>query len=193
MLSPPVRRNVQVLTLYHGTSKSTADSIQVRGFRATSGNLGLGIYAYSSKSSAKKHGGAIVFTVEISLSSPKQYNSNSITSMMNWAALGYDCAFVNRPSGGLKVLCVKASSQVRTLKRTNPEQRLTLYFGTRGNQATNIENGGFAETDGKLGRGIYLSSTHQEARKHGDTVFSLSVLSKRPIKLSKTNDPLQRR
>jgi hypothetical protein len=110
----------QVMTMYHGTSESSARAIESGGFRVSEdGMLGKGVYCSRDIDKAKAYG-SVVLRLSVRTGRVKRIDAQGHGMQKNWHAHGYDTAWVPpntmNPSGKQED-CVRDPGRLTVLGR----------------------------------------------------------------------------
>lgn len=114
------RRGGKMMTMYHGTSHSAAQSIVANGFnQSSSGMLGRGVYVSADVNKAERYGNSIL-KLEVKLGKTKKITSQGDPMRTSWQRHGYDSAWVPANCGmvgsGLTETCVFDPNRIRVLE-----------------------------------------------------------------------------
>ncbi|XP_063060347.1 uncharacterized protein LOC134453472 [Engraulis encrasicolus] len=177
-------------TMYHGTSREAAASIQRSGFRPSSdGMLGRGVYLSRDLQKASRYpldlpeSQRVVIRVKVDVGKVIAINRQGHPKQMTWRQYGYDTAWVPAECGmvpsGLEEDCVWDPNKITVKKLIYPKKEnlstdqpgdgktYTMYHGTTREAAASILKSGFRpSSDGMLGRGVYLSRDLQKASRY---------------------------
>merc|ERR1712129_116464 len=108
-----------VLTMFHGTSATSARSIRDHGFRQSSnGMLGRGVYLSRDPAKARAYGNTIL-SCQVSVGRVKRIDRQGHPLQKIWHEAGYDTAWVPPKCGmvpsGLEEDCVWDPQRIRVV------------------------------------------------------------------------------
>ncbi len=178
--------NGNVYRMYHGTTERAAEQIKIRGFQPSAGGmLGRGIYLSRDLNKASRYPldkpqERAVIRVKVNVGRVKKIDYQGHPLQKTWHENGYNTAWCppncGMVSSGLEEDCVWDPNLITIIdvippslqSRENPVEGkvYTMFYGTTKEDAERIKTDGFCQSDGMLGRGVYLSRDVEEASKY---------------------------
>ncbi|XP_016361677.1 uncharacterized protein LOC107703533 isoform X1 [Sinocyclocheilus anshuiensis] len=175
--------NGNVYRMYHGTTERAAQQIKISGFQPSAdGMLGRGVYLSRDLNKASRYPiekpcERVVIRVKVNVGRVKKIDHQRHPLQKTWHGEGYDTAWCPPKCGmvtsGLEEDCVWDPNRITIIdvippslqSRENPFEGkdYTMFYGTSKEEAEKIKAYGFCESNGILGRGVYLSRDVQKA------------------------------
>ncbi|XP_063060749.1 uncharacterized protein LOC134453932 [Engraulis encrasicolus] len=182
-------------TMYHGTSRAAAGTIQREGFRQSrDGPLGRGVYLSRDFKKASRYplgvseSQRVIVEVKVRVGKVKKIDYQDHPLRKKWHDKGYDTAWVPPNCGhkgvpsGREEDCVWDPTRITIMNLIYPKEddflprdgmdelsdhTEILYYATSRAAAGTIQREGFRQSSGgPLGRGVYLSRDLQKARRY---------------------------
>ena len=122
--SHPAGNTAAIYTMYHGTSRASAEEIERHGFtQSTDGMLGRGVYVSCDPRKAeryKKGPDGVVLELRVRPGRTKKIDRQGHELQKTWHQAGYDCAWV--PPGtmnpsGMQENCIWDPSRITIVRR----------------------------------------------------------------------------
>ncbi|XP_035985775.1 uncharacterized protein LOC118559161 [Fundulus heteroclitus] len=180
----------QTYTMYHGTTRASAQRILKAGFRQSKdGMLGPGVYLSTDLEKASRYPincpeeDKVVIEVQVNVGKVIVINYQNHPLQKTWHDHGFDTAWVPPNCGmvksGLEENCVWEPSRIRVIQLIEPtkvpvlsedpadDRTYIMYHGTTQEYAQKIHQKGFERSKaGMLGPGVYLSRDLQKASRY---------------------------
>ncbi len=178
--------NGNVYRMYHGTTERAAEEIKINGFKPSAiGMLGRGVYLSRDLNKASRYPldkpqERVVIRVKVNVGKVKKINCQGHPLQRTWHDHGFDTAWCPPNCGmvpsGLEEDCVWDPNQITIIDVIPPSLQssenpvegkvYTMFYGTTKEDAERIKTSGFCQSDGMLGRGVYLSRDVEKASKY---------------------------
>ncbi|XP_051732910.1 uncharacterized protein LOC127503309 isoform X2 [Ctenopharyngodon idella] len=177
--------NGTVYRMYHGTTERAAEQIKVSGFQPSQdGMLGRGVYLSRDLNKASRYPldkphERVVIRVKVNVGKVKKIDQQGHPLQKTWHDHGYDTAWCppncGMLSSDLEEDCVWDPKQITIIDVIPPSlqntilsdpvegKNYTMFYGTSKEDAEKIKAYGFCQSNGILGRGVYLSRDIEKA------------------------------
>ncbi|XP_056118976.1 uncharacterized protein LOC130096495 [Rhinichthys klamathensis goyatoka] len=211
----------KIYRMYHGTTERAAEQIKVDGFQPSQdGMLGRGVYLSRDLNKASRYPletphERVVIRVKVDVGKVKKIDHKGHPMQKTWHVNGYDTAWCPPKCGmvpsGLEEDCVWDQKRITvidvippSLQNTIPAdpvegKNYTMFYGTSKEDAEKIKAYGFCQSNGTLGRGVYLSRDVEKAFNvpahlpmHQRSVLRVKVNVGKVKKIDYLGHPLQK-
>ncbi|KAG1940693.1 GCRV-induced protein 2e [Pimephales promelas] len=211
----------KIYRMYHGTTERAAEEIKVNGFQQSQdGMLGRGVYLSRDLNKASRYPlesphERVVIRVKVDVGRVKKINQKSHPMQKTWHDNGYDTAWCPPKCGmvpsGLEEDCVWDPKRITVIDVIPPSlqntisadpvegKTYTMFYGTSKEDAEKIKANGFYQSNGTLGRGVYLSRDVEKAFNvpthlpmHQRSVLRVKVDVGRVKKIDHQRHPMQK-
>lgn len=211
--------NGNVYRMYHGTTEKAAEQIKIYGFQpSANGMLGRGVYLSRDLNKASRYPldnprERVVIRVKVRVGKVKKIDHQHHPMQKTWHNHGYDTAWCPPNCGmvpsGLEEDCVWDPNRITIIDVIPPSLQssenpvegkdYTMFYGTTKEDAEKIKACGFCQSDGLLGRGVYLSRDVEKASKYPvhvpkqqRSVLRVKVNVGKVIKIDYQGHPMQK-